>query len=67
MPPTIELEEALRNGVLCAKLANFFAPEIAPMRKIFDKDLTRYKVRFFCQLSKSLIFACSLLSLILYT
>ena len=44
LPPTIELEEALTNGVICAKLANFFAPEIAPIRKIFDKDLTRYKV-----------------------
>lgn len=44
LPPTIELEEALRNGVICAKLANFFAPEIAPVRKIFDKDLTRYRV-----------------------
>ena len=45
LPPTIELEEALTNGVICAKLANFFAPTIAPIRKIFDKDLTRYKVR----------------------
>lgn len=45
LPATIELEEGLRNGVILAKLANFFAPKIAPLRKIFDKDLSRYKER----------------------
>lgn len=45
LPPTTELEEGLTNGVILAKLANFFAPEVAPLRKIFDKDLSRYKER----------------------
>lgn len=39
LPETTEIEEALRNGVLLAKLGNFFSPETVPWRKIFDKDL----------------------------
>uniref|UniRef100_A0A0B7B822 Ras GTPase-activating-like protein IQGAP1 n=1 Tax=Arion vulgaris TaxID=1028688 RepID=A0A0B7B822_9EUPU len=45
LPPTTELEEGLRNGVYLAKLANFFAPAVAPLKKIYDKELTRYKSR----------------------
>jgi len=42
--PTVELEEGLRNGVALAKLAHFISPEIIPVRKIFDSDLSRYEV-----------------------
>ncbi|XP_065671327.1 ras GTPase-activating-like protein IQGAP1 isoform X1 [Hydra vulgaris] len=45
VPPTTELEQGLTNGVILAKLAHFFAPNVVPLRKIFDKDLTRYKER----------------------
>ena len=47
LPPSTDLEESLRNGVSLAKLANFFAPEIAPVRKIFDKDLSRFLVSIY--------------------
>jgi len=39
-----ELEEALRNGVVLAKLAHFITPDRVPLRKVYDKDLTRYNV-----------------------
>eukprot|EP00794_Sanderia_malayensis_P010081 gene10081-11111_t len=42
LPATTELEESFTNGVTLAKLANFFAPKVAPLRKIYDKDLKRY-------------------------
>ena len=42
LPPSVELEEALRNGVLLGKLAHYFAPDTVPLRKIFDKDLRRF-------------------------
>ena len=45
MPPTVELEEGLQNGVYLAKLGHFMAPELISVKKIFDKDLTRYHVR----------------------
>ncbi|KCV67669.1 hypothetical protein H696_05779 [Fonticula alba] len=35
LPPVIEMEDALRNGVFLAKLARFFSPE--DVRKIFDE------------------------------
>ncbi|XP_071844396.1 ras GTPase-activating-like protein IQGAP1 isoform X4 [Apostichopus japonicus] len=45
LPPTTELEEALRNGVYLAKLAHFFAPNKVPVKKIYDRDQTRYQSR----------------------
>lgn len=41
VPEPIELEEALRSGVLLAKLANYFAPELVAKDKIFDIDEVR--------------------------
>lgn len=49
LPPTTELEEALRNGVYLAKLAHFFAPDKVPIKRIYDREQTRYK-------SKGLVF-----------
>ncbi|XP_056402136.1 ras GTPase-activating-like protein IQGAP3 [Hyla sarda] len=43
LPPPTELEESLRNGVILAKLGHFFAPEIVPVKKIYDADQLRYK------------------------
>lgn len=45
LPPTTELEEGLRNGVYLAKLGNFFAPQTVSIKKIYDREQTRYKVR----------------------
>uniref|UniRef100_A0A673KDE1 Ras GTPase-activating-like protein IQGAP1 n=1 Tax=Sinocyclocheilus rhinocerous TaxID=307959 RepID=A0A673KDE1_9TELE len=45
LPPTTELEEGLRNGVYLAKLGNFFAPNVVSLKKIYDREQTRYKVR----------------------
>lgn len=36
------LQEGLRNGIYLAKLANFFAPDVVPSKKIFDPDFTKY-------------------------
>lgn len=64
LPETTEIEEALRNGVLLAKLGNFFSPETVPWRKIFDKDLKVANVSFlartvvcnvFVRVSKSIL------------
>lgn len=44
LPPTTELEEGLRNGVYLAKLGNFFAPHTVSLKKIYDREQTRYKV-----------------------
>uniref|UniRef100_A0A8D3CP95 IQ motif containing GTPase activating protein 1 n=1 Tax=Scophthalmus maximus TaxID=52904 RepID=A0A8D3CP95_SCOMX len=43
LPPTTELEEGLRNGVYLAKLGNFFAPRTVSIKKIYDREQTRYK------------------------
>ncbi|XP_061906886.1 ras GTPase-activating-like protein IQGAP2 [Entelurus aequoreus] len=43
LPPTTELEEGLRNGVYLGKLANFFAPKMVSVKRIYDKDQARYK------------------------
>lgn len=48
LPPTTELEEGLRNGVYLAKLGNFFAPRTVSLKKIYDREQTRYKVKAFC-------------------
>lgn len=45
LPLTVELEEGLQNGVYLAKLGHFMAPDVVPLKKVFDKDLTRYHVR----------------------
>ena len=45
MPTTTELEEALRNGVILGRLGHFYAPEILPLRKIYDRDQAKYHVR----------------------
>ncbi|KAM3877187.1 ras GTPase-activating-like protein IQGAP1 [Diretmus argenteus] len=43
LPATTELEEGLRNGVYLAKLGNFFAPHTVSLKKIYDREQTRYK------------------------
>lgn len=45
LPPPTELEETLRNGVVLAKLGHCFAPAAVPLKKIYDREQTRYKVR----------------------
>lgn len=44
LPLPTELEEALRNGVLLAKLGHCFAPKTVPLKKIYDLNQERYKV-----------------------
>ncbi|XP_077377714.1 ras GTPase-activating-like protein IQGAP2 [Festucalex cinctus] len=43
LPTTTELEEGLRNGVYLGKLGNFFAPKMVAIKRIYDRDQTRYK------------------------
>ena len=43
--PTMDIEEALRNGVILAKLGHYFAPEVVPERRIYDSDLERFNLR----------------------
>ncbi|KAL5004093.1 hypothetical protein ScPMuIL_017549 [Solemya velum] len=43
LPPTTELEEGLRNGVYLAKLGHFFAPTKVSLKKIYDREQTRFK------------------------
>ncbi|XP_025412604.1 ras GTPase-activating-like protein IQGAP1 isoform X2 [Sipha flava] len=43
LPPVMELEDHLRNGILLAKLGNFIAPSTVPMSCIYDRDERRYK------------------------
>lgn len=43
LPPVMELEDCLRNGVLLAKLGNFVAPSTVPLSCIYDRDEKRYK------------------------
>ncbi|XP_065909989.1 ras GTPase-activating-like protein IQGAP1 [Dysidea avara] len=45
LPPTTELEQALRNGVILCKLGHFFAPDVLPKKRIYDLDESKYKVR----------------------
>lgn len=44
LPAPTELEEALRNGVILAKLGQRFAPEAVPLKKIYDPDQQRFQV-----------------------
>uniref|UniRef100_A0A8D3CWJ2 IQ motif containing GTPase activating protein 2 n=1 Tax=Scophthalmus maximus TaxID=52904 RepID=A0A8D3CWJ2_SCOMX len=43
LPATTELEEGLRNGVYLGKLANFFAPKMVSVKRIYDRDQARYR------------------------
>ncbi|XP_045901398.1 ras GTPase-activating-like protein IQGAP3 isoform X2 [Micropterus dolomieu] len=43
LPAPTELEEALRNGVILAKLGHRFAPNAVPLKKIYDPDQLRYQ------------------------
>ena len=43
MPPASELEGALRNGVIVAKLSRFFKAEA--VKKIYDEEEKVYQVR----------------------
>ncbi|XP_076015996.1 ras GTPase-activating-like protein IQGAP2 [Genypterus blacodes] len=45
LPPTTELEEGLRNGVYLGKLATFFAPKMVSEKRLYDRDLARYKIK----------------------
>uniref|UniRef100_A0A8C0QKN3 IQ motif containing GTPase activating protein 3 n=1 Tax=Chelonoidis abingdonii TaxID=106734 RepID=A0A8C0QKN3_CHEAB len=38
-----ELEESLRNGVILAKLGHCFAPDVVPLKKIYDREQMRYE------------------------
>jgi hypothetical protein len=38
VPPAYELEEHFRSGILLARLANYFAPDLVSLEKIFDLD-----------------------------
>ena len=44
LPLTTELEEGLRNGVFLAKLAHFMCPEHVSLKKIYDRDQSRFQV-----------------------
>lgn len=43
MPKIIELEDDLRNGVLLARIANYFAAELIVLEKIFDLRKVNFK------------------------
>nr|XP_033779754.1 ras GTPase-activating-like protein IQGAP3 isoform X2 [Geotrypetes seraphini] len=43
LPPPTDLEESLRNGVILAKMGHYFAPDIVPLKKIYDSEQLRYK------------------------
>ncbi|MED6246078.1 hypothetical protein ATANTOWER_012498 [Ataeniobius toweri] len=43
LPAPTVLEEALRNGVILAKLGHCFIPTAVPLKKIFDPEQLRYK------------------------
>ena len=44
LPATTDLEPALRNGVIICKLGHYYAPEVLPLRRIYDLDEAKYKV-----------------------
>ena len=44
LPPTTELEQALRNGVILCRLGHYYAPDIIPLRRIYDLDEAKYRV-----------------------
>ncbi|XP_064478139.1 ras GTPase-activating-like protein IQGAP1 [Ornithodoros turicata] len=45
LPSPTELEESLRNGVYLAKVAHFFAPDVVPLKKVYDIDQSVYRER----------------------
>uniref|UniRef100_A0A4W4G6A0 IQ motif containing GTPase activating protein 3 n=1 Tax=Electrophorus electricus TaxID=8005 RepID=A0A4W4G6A0_ELEEL len=45
LPAPTELEEALRNGVLLAKLGHCFAPNTVPLKRIYDLDQEYWGLR----------------------
>ena len=45
LPPTTELEQALRNGVILCRLGHYYAPEVLPLKRIYDLDEAKYRVR----------------------
>lgn len=45
LPAPTDLEEALRNGVILAKVGHRFAPTAVALKKIFDLEQQRYQVR----------------------
>ena len=48
IPQSTELEEALRNGVILCKLGHYYAPEVVPLRRIYDIQETKYRVSGVC-------------------
>ena len=44
LPLTTELEQALRNGVILGKLGHYYAPDILPLRRIYDLNEAKYQV-----------------------
>ncbi|XP_077561337.1 ras GTPase-activating-like protein IQGAP1 [Haemaphysalis longicornis] len=48
LPSATGLEESLRNGVYLARLSHFFAPDVVPLRKIYDADQRVYRERGPC-------------------
>lgn len=44
LPAPTELEEALRNGIILAKLGHRFAPNAVLLKKIYDPEQLRYHV-----------------------
>lgn len=55
LPPSTELEQGLRNGVILARLSHFYAPDVVPVRKIYDIDEAKYRV---CAYRKLSVCAC---------
>lgn len=45
LPPTGQFEEHLRNGVCLALLGHAFAPDLVPLKRIFDVDESRFRER----------------------
>lgn len=45
IPQSTELEEALRNGVILCKLGHYYAPEVVPLRRIYDIQETKYRAK----------------------
>uniref|UniRef100_A0A0K2T0J2 Ras GTPaseactivatinglike protein IQGAP1like [Bombyx mori] n=1 Tax=Lepeophtheirus salmonis TaxID=72036 RepID=A0A0K2T0J2_LEPSM len=43
LPSPTEFESQLRNGILLAKLAHFFAPEVVSLKRIFDPLGEKYE------------------------
>ncbi|CAJ1061313.1 ras GTPase-activating-like protein IQGAP3 [Xyrichtys novacula] len=42
LPAPTELEEALRNGIILAKVGHRFAPKVVNLKKIYDPEQLRY-------------------------